>query len=392
MIFDSISNKENYKEEKEIYQTLNFLEKLKKWDDVESNAIIQKDWISANPVSFLSKDESECMYEAHRKHIDVHYIMEGIEKIATADVKNLQEKVPFDKDKDIGFYEGCESGSYLLKTGDFMVCFPSDAHKVGMFKVFPTNYLAMKYSDDEGDNWSDLNIVSTFKPEESKFLVLGPGIGKQITTGENAGRLIVPLYSKSSAELGFMYSDDHGNSWNYVEADHNTGGATAEAQIVEMPDGSLKTYLRTGSGYIAEVTSIDGGETWSDRVPLTEIATTSYGTQLSVINYSQPIDGKPAIILSAPNATNGRKNGKIWIGLINETGQSGVNKYSVEWKYCYSVDTPQMGYSYSCLTELPDGKVGLLYEKYDSWSRNELHLKNILKYEKFTIDELKVQP
>lgn len=204
--------------------------------------------------------------------------------------------------------------------------------------------------------------------------------------------LIVPLYSKSSAELGFMYSDDHGNSWNYVEADHNTGGATAEAQIVEMPDGSLKTYLRTGSGYIAEVTSIDGGETWSDRVPLTEIATTSYGTQLSVINYSQPIDGKPAIILSAPNATNGRKNGKIWIGLINETGQSGVNKYSVEWKYCYSVDTPQMGYSYSCLTELPDGKVGLLYEKYDSWSRNELHLKNILKYEKFTIDELKVQP
>ena len=29
MIFDSISNKENYKEEKEIYQTLNFLEKLK---------------------------------------------------------------------------------------------------------------------------------------------------------------------------------------------------------------------------------------------------------------------------------------------------------------------------------------------------------------------------
>lgn len=40
----------------------------------------------------------------------------------------------------------------------------------------------------------------------------------------------------------------------------------------------------------------------------------------------------------------------------------------------------------------PNSKVGLLYEKYDSWSRNELHLKNILKYEKFTIDELKVQP
>lgn len=263
-------------------------------------------------------------------------------------------------------------------------------YKDAVFKVFPTNYLAMRYSDDEGDTWSDLEIVSTFKPEVSKFLVVGPGVGIQISKGEHAGRLLVPLYSKSSAELGFMYSDDHGDTWIYVEADHFTGGATAEAQIVEMPDGSLKTYMRTGSGYIAEVSSVDGGETWSDRVPLSGIATTSYGTQLSVINYSQPIDGKPAIILSAPNATNGRKNGKIWIGLINETGNSGTDKYSVEWKYCYSVDTPQMGYSYSCLTELPNGEIGVLYEKYDSWSRNELHLKNILKYETFTIDELKV--
>ena len=32
MIFDSINNKENYKEEKEIYQALSFLEKVKKWE------------------------------------------------------------------------------------------------------------------------------------------------------------------------------------------------------------------------------------------------------------------------------------------------------------------------------------------------------------------------
>ena len=261
-------------------------------------------------------------------------------------------------------------------------------YKDSVFKAFPTNYLAMRYSDNEGDTWSDLKIVSSFKPENSKFLVVGPGVGKQISKGEHEGRLIVPLYSKSSAELGFMYSDDHGDNWTYVEADNRTTGATAEAQIVEMPDGSLKTYLRTGSGYIAEVTSADGGETWSKRVPLTQISTTSYGTQLSVINYSQLIDGKQVIILSSPNATNGRKNGKIWVGLINDTGKSGVDRYSIDWKYSYAVDGSQIGYSYSCLSELPSGELGLLYEKYDSWSRNELHLKNILKYEKFTIDEL----
>lgn len=30
----------------------------------------------------------------------------------------------------------------------------------------------------------------------------------------------------------------------------------------------------------------------------------------------------------------------------------------------------------------------ILYEKYDSWSRNELHLKDIMKYDIFTISEL----
>ena len=186
-----------------------------------------------------------------------------------------------------------------------------------------------------------------------------------------------------------MYSDDHGQTWNYVAADNRNTGSTAEAQIVEMPDGSLKSYLRTGSGVIAEVTSINGGETWSDRVTVPNMHTTSYGTQLSVINYSGLIDGKEAIILSAPDSSSARRNGKIWIGLINDTGASGINKYSIEWKYCYSVDSSNMGYSYSCLTELPNGDIGLLYEKYDSWSRNELHLKNILKYETFSINELK---
>lgn len=281
------------------------------------------------------------------------------------------------------------NGTTLLETATDVDVNMNVFFKDSLFKVFPTTYLAMKYSDDEGETWSDLNIVSSFKPENSKFLVVGPGVGKQISKGEYKGRLIVPLYSKSSAELGFMYSDDHGQSWKYVEADNRNTGSTAEAQIVEMPDGSLKSYLRTGSGVIAEVTSVDGGEIWSDRVTVPGMNTTSYGTQLSVINYSGLIDGKEAIILAAPDSTTARRNGKIKIGIINDTGGSGVNKYSIDWKYSYSIDSENMGYSYSCLTELPNGDIGLLYEKNDSWSRNELHLKNVLKYETFSIDELK---
>ena len=137
MIFDSIHNKENYKEDEKIYQALCYLAEMKSWEEATPDTIIQKGAIIANPVSFVSKEEKDCMYEAHQKYIDVHYIMEGVERIATADVSSLQIKTPFSEEKDIGFYQGDESGSYLLKPGEFMVCFPSDAHKVAMMEKSP---------------------------------------------------------------------------------------------------------------------------------------------------------------------------------------------------------------------------------------------------------------
>lgn len=137
MIFDSIRNRENYKENGKIYQALCYLAEIKRWEEVFPDTVIQEGTIVANPVIFVSKEEKECMYEAHEKYIDVHYIMEGVERIATADVSSLQIKTPFSEQRDIGFYQGDESGRYLLKPGEFMVCFPSDAHKVAMMDKTP---------------------------------------------------------------------------------------------------------------------------------------------------------------------------------------------------------------------------------------------------------------
>lgn len=137
VIFDAIRNKDNYKTETEIYQALCFLENIGKWEDLLPNTVIQEDCSFANPVSFISKKENECVYEAHKKYIDIHYIVEGVERIATADVCELQVKMPFSEEKDIGFYTGSEAGSYLLRQGEFMVCFPNDAHKVAMMNKAP---------------------------------------------------------------------------------------------------------------------------------------------------------------------------------------------------------------------------------------------------------------
>lgn len=262
-------------------------------------------------------------------------------------------------------------------------------YKDSMFKVFPTAYLGMKYSDDEGKTWSEMKLMNQLKDEKEKLLITGPGVGHQIENGQYKGRILVPVYMIKSACFGVLYSDDHGITWNLSKGPNEGSAATAEAQVIEFPDGTLAMFERTSVGKIAMCKSLDGGITWGERELLDGMTATSYGTQVSVINYSSLIDGKQAIILSAPNSTSGRRDGKIRIGLITDTGQSGYDKYSIDWKYCYSVDTPQSGYSYSCLTELPNGNIGVLYEKYDSWSRGELHLKNILSYEEYEVSELK---
>jgi len=265
-------------------------------------------------------------------------------------------------------------------------------YKDSLFKMLPTNYLVMKYSDNEGQTWYGVKLMSTFKQDTERVPLYGPGVGTQIKNGAYAGRLIVSMYSSITGEFGFLYSDDHGTSWQYVTTSLGSTGSFAEAQIVEMPDGTLKTYMRTNQSKIVVITSIDGGMTWSTLEYVTGMTAASYGTQLSVINYSGLVDGKPAIMLSAPMATSGCIDGRIWIGLITDTGATGYSKYSIDWKYSFQVDSPYYGFSYSFLAEMPNGEIGVLYEKYDSWSRDELHLKNILKFERYTINELKQIP
>lgn len=137
MIFDRIENKENYRDLPLLYKALQYLDSLALGSLPDSTQIFIEDTLFCNPVSFTSKPEPECMYEAHKHYIDLHYIVEGVEGIATADVKNLTEKTPYDETKDIAFFDGAEDGRYYLKPGQFMVCFPNDAHKVGMMKDSP---------------------------------------------------------------------------------------------------------------------------------------------------------------------------------------------------------------------------------------------------------------
>ncbi len=139
MIFDSIQNKENYTHHLLIYQALTFLDSLPAGELPSETKVLIPDCLFCNPVFLTSKPEEECIYEAHQKYLDLHYIVEGIEGIATAETSSLEIATPYNDQKDIMFLKGQENGRYYLKPGQFMVCWPNDAHKVAIMKDKPCN-------------------------------------------------------------------------------------------------------------------------------------------------------------------------------------------------------------------------------------------------------------
>lgn len=256
------------------------------------------------------------------------------------------------------------------------------------FKALPTTWLYMKYSDDDGKTWSDPILLNGMvKAEDSRVLVTGPGRGMQIKNGEYKGRLIVPVYD--TAQSGIIYSDDHGATWNYAKGPSTKKAAMSESQIVEMPDGTLHVYARSTGSKIAEAVSLDGGKTWTEAAYVPGMTQPGWGSQLSVIRYGGLIEGKPALIMSTPAGVgNYRRDGRVKIGLITDTGKEGSEKYKIDWTYDYSVDSKNAGFAYSCLSELPNHQIGLMYEKYDSYNPAELHSQDIMKYEELSLSEL----
>lgn len=254
--------------------------------------------------------------------------------------------------------------------------------KTTPLKPFKTSYLELYYSDDEGESWSGImDLNDQVKEEWMAFLGTGPGNGIQLTQGEYEGRLVFPVYflnENYKQASAVIYSDDNGKTWHRGESPNegrvvnggqvihekdfnDTAYEITEAQVVEMPDGQLKMFMRNHSGYAQIATSFDGGETWDSEV-ITEEALVAPYSQMSAIRYNGQIDGKEAVIFSSANDPVNRINGTVRVGLIKEDGthENGRKKYKFDWKYEKLVK--EGTYGYSSLTNLSDGNIGLFYE------------------------------
>ena len=220
------------------------------------------------------------------------------------------------------------------------------------FKVLKTSYLYLTKSTDKGATWSEpIMLNSQVKDNNETFYGVGPGRGLVTKLDSGAERIIFPCYTHDKygvEKTSVIYSDD-GINW---KRSGSMTSQSSEATLVEA-GGRIYMFTRGGGYYVSE----NHGETWSGKKDVTtsEDVKSSYNSdcQINAITYSKEIDGHQAILLSAPSSTSSRANGMIFVGLIQEDG-------SIQWKYKYAVNNGT--YQYSCMTELKDGSIALLYE------------------------------
>ena len=69
-------------------------------------------------------------FEAHRKYMDIQYIVEGSEVMGWAPLNNLQVNQPYDESKDVLFGDvPLERTTYLnMQAGQLVLFYPGDAH------------------------------------------------------------------------------------------------------------------------------------------------------------------------------------------------------------------------------------------------------------------------
>lgn len=236
-------------------------------------------------------------------------------------------------------------------------------------KELETFFLFISKSTDDGLTWSKpVCINEQVKAKYMSFIGACPGVGIKISKGKHAGRLVFPIYYNTvsiglSLSSCVIYSDDGGATWKRGKSpnDGRRHGIfklssrfvgdfdmITESQVIELPDGSLRMFMRNHSGkrLITMADSYDGGATWK--------------------NYRfNPVLTHPICQISAINAQhNGREVTLVCNAADKKKRINGTVRLSYDYGETFesSARVKDGEFVYSSMVQTADGDVFMLYE------------------------------
>lgn len=223
------------------------------------------------------------------------------------------------------------------------------------FHVYNTGYLCVLRSRDGGRSWEPPAIISgqvkRHRPEEPALLI-SPGRGLLTRTG----RLIVPVYRSNLSEerAGFLYSDDNGFTWQ--RSPDMEGLESSESEMVEVNQGVLRMFFRNRTGFLCYADSTFDGSGFQTAPGVQTDCPICSTCKLSALTYTDSRTGCRYVLISCPG-TKGRRDGVILAFALHKD-----NSMELKKRFAFH----QGFFAYSCMTVLPDGDIGLLWEEADA--------------------------
>ena len=150
MIVDKIENANLYKNLGErIHKSLDYIKQTDLKNLQSGRYDIDGDNIFALISEYKTKTENEGKLEAHKKYIDVQYVIEGEELMGYSPLSDQSILEPYKEENDIIFFKG-EKVFIKVAEGMFAIFFPEDVHMPGIQieKKSPVKKLVIKVKAD----------------------------------------------------------------------------------------------------------------------------------------------------------------------------------------------------------------------------------------------------
>ncbi len=130
MIFDTLENIKNYKGLGRVYTALKFLAETD-----FSQMELGRYELEGNDIYYMVQSydtaPAKTIAEAHKKYIDIQFMVEGEELIGVAPISCEKIETQAIPENDVWFYE-CKTEAMTLIEGSFMVLYPNDLHCPGV--------------------------------------------------------------------------------------------------------------------------------------------------------------------------------------------------------------------------------------------------------------------
>ncbi len=220
-----------------------------------------------------------------------------------------------------------------------------------------TGQLVIARSRDDGVTWEPpIAITEQIKQPQWKLCFQGPGAGIQLRDGT----LVFPAQFRDAGgkpSSCFIWSDDPQRlQWQISSAAIPDNPPTSESQLVQCADGSLLMTMRNESREPERLWS-----RWTWRQSLGQGQWSEPWTAVrDPVCMAGLVAHPTGVILLAHNDSNRRE--RLTIRASHDNGRT--------WAESRVLDNRPTGYS--CLTVLPNGDIGVLYEVGDQQSYETL--------------------